>query len=112
MGNWRGVVLSYEFCLGCSRKGYNLFEKWALLVEDITEIAEHDAAILQGDWWQVDICHDGLGGYQRVLKGAYSLLIFDHMLLDAEGLDMVECWRVHGHRGSLWFSIMCPFYVS
>jgi len=49
------VVLSYEICLGCSRKGYNLFEKWALLVEDITEIAEHDSAILQGDWWQVNI---------------------------------------------------------
>jgi len=32
-----------------------LFEKWALLVEDITEIAEHDSAILQGDWWQVNI---------------------------------------------------------
>lgn len=68
-------------------------EKRALLVEDIIEIAEHTSACLRGDGWQVDVCHDGLSGYKQALTGGYDLLVFDRMLPDAEGLDMVEKLR-------------------
>lgn len=68
-------------------------EKRALLVEDIIEIAEHTSACLRKDGWQVDVCYDGLSGYKQALTGGYDLLIFDRMLPDAEGLDMVEKLR-------------------
>ncbi len=70
--------------------------KRVLIVEDIVEIADHAAACLRGDNWHVDICHDGLSGYQRAVDGTYAVLIFDRMLPDAEGLDMVERLRAHG----------------
>lgn len=68
-------------------------ERQALLVEDIVEIAEHTSACLRKDGWQVDICYDGLSGYKQALTGGYDLLIFDRMLPDVEGLDMVEKLR-------------------
>lgn len=74
--------------------------KRALLVEDIIEIANHVATVLQSDGWDVDICHDGLSGYQHALKhrfeGGYDLLIFDRMLPDGEGLEIVERLRLEG----------------
>lgn len=71
-------------------------DKKALLVEDIAEIAEHAAACLRGDGWAVDICSDGQSGYQAALSGSYHVLIFDRMLPDAEGLDLVERLRGEG----------------
>ncbi len=70
--------------------------KRALLVEDIPEIAEHAAACLRADDWSVEICHDGKCGYQQALKGGFDLLVFDRMLPDAEGLDLVERLRAQG----------------
>ena len=70
--------------------------KTALLVEDIVEIARYASACLQEDEWCVDVFHDGASGFQAALSGGYDLLIFDRMLPDAEGLELVEKLRAKG----------------
>lgn len=71
-------------------------EKRALLVEDIVEIAEHARTCLMSNGWQVDMCHDGQSGFTAARTNVYDLLVFDRMLPDAEGLDMVEQLRAQG----------------
>ena len=70
--------------------------KTALLVEDIIEIAEHARACLIEAGWQVDMVHEGAAGHSAALGGTYDLLIFDRMLPDGEGLDLVEKLRAGG----------------
>lgn len=70
--------------------------KRALLVEDIVEIAEHAQTCLTGDGWHVEMCHDGQSGFALASTNVFDLLIFDRMLPDAEGLDMVEQLRAQG----------------
>ncbi len=70
--------------------------KRILLVEDMVDLAEHASACLQKGGFVVDIAHDGRGGYERAAREDYDLLIFDRMLPDAEGLDLVERLRASG----------------
>jgi len=70
--------------------------KQALLVEDINEIAAHVCATLTENGWSVTHVATGMEGAIQAQHGQFDVLIFDRMLPDAEGLDLLESLRGSG----------------
>ncbi|MFB9372572.1 response regulator transcription factor [Algimonas porphyrae] len=68
----------------------------ALIVEDIEDIARHTARTLEAAGWTVEHVMTGAEGLQRAQEDRFHVLIFDRMLPDAEGLDIVETLRAKG----------------
>jgi len=68
----------------------------ALVVEDMEELARYTAATLEGAGWQVVTVATGTAGLAQAQSGDFDVLIFDRMLPDAEGLDLVERLRALG----------------
>jgi DNA-binding response OmpR family regulator len=65
-----------------------------LVVEDHRDIAESIGEFLKSQHHQVEIQHDGAGGYRRAASGEFDVIVLDRMLprLDGETL----CRRLRG----------------
>jgi DNA-binding response OmpR family regulator len=70
--------------------------KTVLVVEDTPDIATHIVATLEAADWQVVLESRGATGLARAKAQLFDILIFDRMLPDAEGLDLVETLRNSG----------------
>ncbi|MGL4338395.1 MAG: response regulator transcription factor [Turicibacter sp.] len=66
-----------------------------LIVEDEVRLAEAIGQILKKNKYLVDICHDGLSGYEFGLTGIYDVIILDIMLPKMNGLDILKELRLH-----------------
>jgi DNA-binding response OmpR family regulator len=64
-----------------------------LVVEDDTKIAKFIKRGLEEEHYEVDVVHDGEDGFQRVLVGAYGLVILDVVLAKKDGLALVRDLR-------------------
>ena len=71
-------------------------DKKVLVVEDTPDIASHILQTLEGADWQVVLEDRGAKGLRRAKTEIFDILIFDRMLPDAEGLDLVEDLRNSG----------------
>lgn len=67
-----------------------------LLIEDEAEIANYICEVLSGQGWQVTHFDTGREGLQAAKAQSYDMFVFDRMLPDAEGLDLVETLRESG----------------
>jgi len=65
-----------------------------LVVEDDKKIAKFIKRGLEEEKFEVDVVHDGEAGFQRVLDGAYGLVILDVVLAKKGGLTLVRDLRV------------------
>jgi DNA-binding response OmpR family regulator len=70
--------------------------KTVLVVEDTADIAAHIVQTLEDTAWQVSVESRGAAGLARAKAEHFDILIFDRMLPDAEGLDLVEALRNAG----------------
>ena len=61
-----------------------------LVVEDDKKIAKFIKRGLEEETYEVDVVHDGEAGFQRVLDGAYGLVILGVMLAKKDGLALVR----------------------
>lgn len=61
-----------------------------LVVEDDKKIAKFIKRGLEEEKYEVDVAHDGETGYQRILDGAYGLVILDVVLAKKDGLTLVR----------------------
>lgn len=61
-----------------------------LVVEDDKKIAKFIKRGLEEERYEVDVVHDGETGYQRVLDGAYGLVVLDVVLAKKDGLTLVR----------------------
>ncbi|MRR59410.1 MAG: response regulator transcription factor [Deltaproteobacteria bacterium] len=61
-----------------------------LVVEDDKKIAKFIQRGLEEEKYEVDVVHDGEAGYQRILDGAYGLVILDVVLAKKDGLTLVR----------------------
>ena len=64
-----------------------------LVVEDDKKIAKFIKRGLEEEKYEVDVVHDGEAGFQRVLDGAYGLVILDVVLPKKDGLALVRDLR-------------------
>jgi DNA-binding response OmpR family regulator len=64
-----------------------------LVVEDDKKIAKFIKRGLEEEMYEVDVVHDGEAGFQRVLDGAYGLVILDVLLPKKDGLALVRDLR-------------------
>jgi DNA-binding response OmpR family regulator len=64
-----------------------------LVVEDDKKIAKFIKRYLEEEKFEVDVVHDGEAGFQRVLDGAYGLVILDVVLPKKGGLALVRDLR-------------------
>ena len=67
-----------------------------LLVEDTAEIAAHIGMVLKEQAWSVRTEVNGADGLVAAKSDTFDVLIFDRMLPDSEGLELVEDLRGHG----------------
>lgn len=61
-----------------------------LVVDDDKKIAKFIKRGLEEEKYEVDVAHDGEAGYQRILDGAYGLVILDVVLAKKDGLTLVR----------------------
>jgi DNA-binding response OmpR family regulator len=70
-----------------------------LHVEDSQLIARAVKDTLEREGWQVELCVNGTSALNRLAGGAhYDLLIFDHGLPDATGIELIEYARRLPHH--------------
>jgi CheY-like chemotaxis protein/Tfp pilus assembly protein PilF len=70
-----------------------------LCVEDNRMVATAIKDMLEMDGWQVEICADGTSALNRLAGGVrYDLLIFDHDLPGATGIELIQYARRLPHR--------------
>lgn len=67
-----------------------------LLIEDTPDIAKHIQDVLTEQGWKVQLEERGKAGLQAAKAGHFDVFIFDRMLPDSEGLDLVESLRGAG----------------
>ena len=60
-----------------------------LVVEDHKKVAKFIQRGLE-EKYEVDVVFDGETGYQRILDGAYGLVILDVVLANKDGLTIVR----------------------
>lgn len=65
-----------------------------LVVEDEKKVASFIKRGLEEEKFEVDVAYDGEDGFQKVLDGAYSLVILDVMLPKKDGLSVVKDLRM------------------
>lgn len=68
-----------------------------LVVEDDAEIASLLSRGLTAEGFRVELADCGAGLDQRLREGAYSLVVLDRMLPDADGADLCQQIRDGGH---------------
>ncbi|MRR05452.1 MAG: response regulator transcription factor [Deltaproteobacteria bacterium] len=68
-----------------------------LVVEDDKKIAKFIKRGLEEEKYEVDVVHDGEAGFQRILDGAYGLVILDVVLAKKDGLTLVRDLRVENN---------------
>jgi len=61
-----------------------------LVVEDDKKITNFIKRGLEVEKYEVEVIHDGEAGFQRVLDGAYGLIILDVVLAKKDGLTLVR----------------------
>ena len=64
-----------------------------LVVDDAIKITKFVKHGLEEENYEVDVVHDGEAGFQRVLNGAYGLVILDAVLGKKDGLALVRDLR-------------------
>jgi len=64
-----------------------------LVIEDEKKLADSIAANLRTEGFVVEVCHDGLAGYQMASSTNYDLLILDLMLPGMNGIDLLRRLR-------------------
>lgn len=67
-----------------------------LLVEDDRDLSFLIEEWLRGENYTLDICHDGLEGYEFLRQGHYDLLILDWDLPGMSGLEICKKFRAKG----------------
>ena len=67
-----------------------------LLIEDTPDIAAQIVDVLKAQGWKVQLEERGKAGLQAAKSGDFDVFIFDRMLPDSEGLDIVESLRGAG----------------
>jgi len=82
--------------MAAKRQGGTMKRKTVLVVEDTPEIASYIIQTLTAADWQVTHEVRGGSGLSRAKTEPFDILIFDRMLPDAEGLDLVETLREAG----------------
>jgi len=61
-----------------------------LVVEDDKKIANLVYRILRSEGFAADIAHDGEQASQKIIDGAYSLIILDLMLTKKDGITLLK----------------------
>lgn len=64
-----------------------------LVIEDDKKIAKFLKRGLEEEKYEVDVVYDGETGHQRILDGAYGLVILDVVLAKKDGLSLVRDLR-------------------
>lgn len=64
--------------------------KKILIIEDEVKIARFIQLELKYEGYEVDICHDGREGLNKVLKENYDLIILDVMLPSLNGMEVLR----------------------
>lgn len=67
-----------------------------LVIEDTPEIAAHIEKTLTAQGWAVHLEVTGKSGLRAAKGGGFDVFVFDRMLPDSEGLDIVETLRASG----------------
>lgn len=67
-----------------------------LLVEDEVDLAETLMHLFKRNKYEADAVHDGKSGEEKILTGAYDLIILDRMLPEKDGLDILKEIRKQG----------------
>lgn len=67
-----------------------------LLIEDEKRMADALSELLRQENYLVDICHDGVSGYDAVLSGLYYVVVLDVMLPEMDGFTVVRRARRRG----------------
>ncbi|MEP3891408.1 MAG: response regulator transcription factor [Hellea sp.] len=67
-----------------------------LLIEDTADIAVHIQDVLTAQGWNVQLEARAKAGILAAKSGQFDVFIFDRMLPDGEGLDLVEDLRAAG----------------
>ncbi len=69
-----------------------------LVIEDNESLAKGLANNLEIEGHSVEICHDGVAGLERVMKGGFDLLILDLMLPGIDGFRILSHLRSRDHE--------------
>jgi DNA-binding response OmpR family regulator len=67
-----------------------------LLVEDELDLAETLLYLFKRNKYEADAVHDGKSGEEKILSGAYDVIILDRMLPEKDGLDVLRDIRKQG----------------
>lgn len=67
-----------------------------LLVEDEKRMTDALSELLRQENYVVDICHDGVCGYDAVLSDLYDVIVLDVMLPEMDGFTVVRQARRQG----------------
>jgi DNA-binding response OmpR family regulator len=74
-----------------------------LLVEDEVDLAETLLHLLKRNKYEADAVHDGQSGEEKILTGAYDMIILDRMLPEKDGLDVLKDIRKQGVKTPVLF---------
>lgn len=69
-----------------------------LIIEDNVRLAQSIQDILKQDWYDSDICTDGITGGYQILEPAYDAVILDVMLPGKDGITLLKEAREQGCR--------------
>jgi len=64
-----------------------------LLIEDNAALCESLRFLLELKGFDVDICHDGSGGLESILRHDYSIIILEQFLPMIKGMDLLKKLR-------------------
>ena len=67
-----------------------------LLVEDEVDLAETLLHLFKRNKYEADAVYDGKSGEEKILNGAYDIVILDRMLPEKDGLDVLREVRRQG----------------
>lgn len=67
-----------------------------LIIEDNVRLAQSIQDILKQDWYDSDICTDGITGGYQILEPAYDAVILDVMLPGKDGITLLKEAREQG----------------
>ncbi len=67
--------------------------KKILIIEDDPSIAELEKDYLEINGFEVELCDNGLGGLEKILKGPYNLILLDIMLPGLDGFEILRKTR-------------------
>lgn len=69
---------------------------WILIIEDEATLAKALRRGLTAEGYSVEVCHDGVSGYEFARRGNFDAIVLDLMLPGMNGYKILESLRQQG----------------